>query len=237
MYSLFSPCLSLTILTCFIRASRGASAGIGQGDDRPLCACRPWCSSRRTSEEPKPNEHDFLTYEPPMTVRGSPASHCLARLAPPDHLSLLSLGPFPASPCLLPAPAGVPSDVLTVACSLLSHSLSGRELPLDYLHGPEAAAAAAVVHGATARVSRASCVDGMSGRRRVDGGARAAIAARWTAAAPVARAVAAVAWQTVAAVPAAGSPGSLGVRAVDFCVSDVCIMTRPTMSSVGSKIL
>ena len=172
-----------------------------------------------TSEEPKTDEHQFLTYEPPMTVRGSPGSHCLARLAPPEHLSLLSLGQFSASPGLLPAPAGVPSDVLTVACSLLSHSLSGRELPLDYLHGPAVTAAAAVALCAAVRVSRVSCVDSMPGRRRVDGGARAVMAAPRTAAVPAARAAAAVVWQTVAAVPAAGSPGSLGVRAVDFCAS------------------
>ncbi len=201
---------------------RDPSAGIGQGDDPPLHACRSWCSSRSTSEQPKTNEHDFLVSEPLVTVRSSPAPDCTTRLALPEHLSLLALGPFPASPCLLPALAGVLSDVLAVACSLLSHSLSGRELPLDHLHGPGAAAAAAAARCAAVRVSRAACVDRMPRRRRVDGGARAAMAARRTAAAPLARAGAAVAWQTVATVPAAGVSGSLGERAVDFCVCPMC---------------
>ena len=173
-------------------------------------------SSRSTSEEPKTNEDDFFLYEPLVTVRSSPCLHCMSCLALPEHLSLLSLGPFPASPCLLPAPAGVLSDALTVACSLPSHSLSGRELPLDRLHGPGAAAAAAAARCAAVRVSRAACVDRMPRRRRVDGGARAAMAARRTAVAPLVKVGAAVAWQTVAAVPAAGAPGSLGARAVDF---------------------
>ena len=172
-----------------------------------------------------------------MTVRSSPGPDCTTRLTLPEHLSLLSLGPFPASPCLLPALAGVLSDVLTVACSLLSHSLSGRKLPLDYPHGPGAAAGTAAARCAAVRVSRAACLDSMPRRRRVDGDARAAMAARRTAVAPLARAGAAVACQTVPTVPAVGGFGSLGARALDFCVSGVCMPCEVEPCVVGSKIL
>ena len=102
--------------------------------------------------------------------------------------------------------------------SLLSRSLSGGELPLEYLSGPSAAAAAAAAPCAAVRVSRAVCVMGASGHDWVDGGAPASIASGRAAAAAMARAGAAGAWQTVAAVPAVGDLGSRGPSAADFCV-------------------
>lgn len=78
-----------------------------------------------------------------IAVRSSPWHGFFSRLALPEHLSLLSICSFSASLCLLPPPSHVLSDALTVEYSLLSRSLSGGELPLDDLHAPAAAVAAA----------------------------------------------------------------------------------------------
>ena len=153
-----------------------------------------------------------------MTVRSCPSCGCCARLTLPDLLSPLSFGPTSVLCGLLATPAGVVSEPSGSCRSLLSRSLSGGQLPLDYLSGPGAAAAAAAAPCAAVRVSRAVCAVDAMAQGRIFGGARASIAASRAAAAALARSGAAGAWQTVAAVPVVGDSGSLGAGAVDFCV-------------------
>ena len=159
----------------------------------------------------------------------------MARLALPAQPSLLGLGPNLAFSSLLGAPAGVLSEPSHDCHALLSRSLSGGELPLDNLNEPSAAAAAAAAPCAAARVSRAVCVKYASGPGRLDGGARASIAAGRAAAAALARPGAAGAWQTVAWVPAVGDSESLGASAADFCVSHVRNDGESVPCNVGSK--
>ena len=108
---------------------------------------------------------------------------------------------------------------LTRPSVAFSRSLSGGELPLDDLYGPAAAQGAAAAPWAAVRLVRAMRADGMSGRGRVEAGARAAEAARRAAAARLARLGAAAVWQTVAAVAAAGLRVARGERPADFLVS------------------
>ena len=153
-----------------------------------------------------------------MTVRSCPGRDCRARFALHDHLCLLSLCPISAFTGLLATPAGVVSEPSDGCRPLLSRSLSGGELPLDYLSGPSAAAADAAAPCAAARVSRAKRVDDVSGHGRGGGGARASIATGRAAAAAMARTGGPTAWLPVAAVPAVGDLGSRGPSAADFGV-------------------
>ena len=188
-------------------------------------------------EVTKTSERDISFYESHMTVRSRPDRDCCAHLSLPDHLSTLSLGPISAFTGLLATPAGVVSEPSDGCRSLLSRSLSGGELPLDYLNGPSAAAADAAAPCAAARVSRAKRVDDVSGHGRVGGGARASIATGRAAAAALARPGAASAWLPVAAVPAVGDLGSCGPSAGDFCVSHVRMTVSASHVHVGSKTL
>ena len=104
------------------------------------------------------------------------------------------------------------SDVLTVACAHPLRSLSGDKLPLAYTHGPAAAAAAVGPVCAVVRLARAMRADGAFCRGSVEGGARAATAARRVAEAPVARVGPAVGSRPMTAVPAIGLSGALGGR-------------------------
>ena len=93
--------LARSIFTIHPPPSCGVSAGVGEGHHLPLHACGSWRSSRSTSQVPKTYEHDIHSYETLMTVCSSLCPDCTTRLALPEHLSLLSLGPFP--PLSLPA--------------------------------------------------------------------------------------------------------------------------------------
>ena len=108
-----------------------------------------------------------------VTVRMCPALNCLPRLVLLAPTSLPSFSLFSASSCPPPSPAGVLSAHPHDRRLLPSCRLSGGELPLDYSHGPAAAAAAAVAGCAAARLSRSMRTDGVSSRGRADGGGRA----------------------------------------------------------------
>lgn len=153
--------------------SCGVSAGVGEGHHIPLHACGSWRSSRITSQVLKTYEHDIHSYETLVTVRMCPALNCLPRLVLLAPTSLPSLSLFSASSCPPPSPAGVLSAHPHDRRLLPSCRLSGGELPLDYSHGPAAAAAAAVAGCAAARLSRSMRTDGVSSRGRADGGGRA----------------------------------------------------------------
>ena len=155
-------------------------------------------------------------------VRSRPGRGCCASLALPDQLDPLTLGTT-SVPCgLLGTPAGVVSEPSDDCCALLSRSLSGGELPLDYSNDYTAAAGAARAPCTAVRVSRSKRVNDVSGHGRVGGSARASIATGGAAAAAMARTGGPTAWLPVAAVPAVGDLGSCVPSAADFCVSHAC---------------
>ena len=168
---------------------------------------------------PKTEEHGIYTHETLVAVRTSPCPDCCFRLTLRTLICLLSLCPFSASSCPLAPPADVLSAPSHGPRLLLSRSLSGGELLLDYLHGPVAAEAVAAAPLAAARLARAMCAAGEAHRGRVGGGSGATIAGETAAAAKAAKAASASAWQMVAAVAAGGDDGTAGMSAGDFYVS------------------
>ena len=108
------------------------------------------------------DEHGIYTHETLVAVRTSPCPDCCLRLTLRTLICLLSLCPFSASSCPLAPLAGVLSAPSHGPRLLLSRSLSGGELPLDYLHGPVAAEAVAAAPMAAARLARAMCAAGVA---------------------------------------------------------------------------
>ena len=140
------------------------------------------------------------------------ASRCL-RTPPCRHFP--HVWPFFLSTA---APAGMLSAHSHDHRSVLSRSLSGGKLPLEYSNISAAAAAAAAARWAAARLARATTVDDVDGRGRIEVATPATVAAVRAAEAPRAGAGAAVACGAAAPVAGGGALGSLRARAVDFYV-------------------
>ena len=101
--------------------------------------------------------------------------------------------------------------------SVLSRSLSGGKLPLEYSNISAAAAAAAAARWAAARLARATTVDDVEGRGRIRGrhaGDSCGREGGGRAEAPRAGLGAAVACGAAAPVAGGGALGSLRARAV-----------------------
>lgn len=176
-----------------------------------------------TSEVPKTNDHGMLPYETITKVRSSPSHSHFHRLALPAHTALQTFPTFSAFFLSTAAPAGMLSAHSHDHRSVLSRSLSGGKLPLEYSNISAAAAAAAAARWAAARLARATTVDDVDGRGRIEVATPATVAAVRAAEAPRAGAGAAVACGAAAPVAGGGALGSLRARAVDFYV---CVWTR-----------
>lgn len=171
-----------------------------------------------TSEVPKTNDHGMLPYETITKVRSSPSHSHFHRLALPAHTALQTFPTFSAFFLPTAAPAGMLSAHSHDHRSVLSRSLSGGKLPLEYSNISAAAAAAAAARWAAARLARATTVDDVDGRGRIEVATPATVAAVRAAEAPRAGAGAAVACGAAAPVAGGGALGSLRARAVDFYV-------------------